>query len=287
MRVISYFMKARPDEHFRFWDEGIGRALPRLLGDSVDYVELRSDHGKYRVKSTDYDIAYCQLFAIPDRRPAKFVYATIGDYRGHEKELAKWIADVRPNLLACLQDMPAELVEYCKSKGCVARLLPWFVLSDEAYIAKDLTGMCSGCIFPATYPRRAEIYAYLAERRRDDVVLSGSEQFGKYRLSNEEYERLLRRTKYYLSGGIYDLLVPPKYYEAANVGACLVCFPMPMMEQVGFVDGQTYISISSVRDIDAVLGSDRYLQIGKNAQQMIRERHTAWRRAQQILECVT
>lgn len=291
MKVISYYLPlpilARLrliNLHWTFWTDGIGLALPSLLGDSVTFVKLRNNHEVYRIKSTDFDIAYCHPYAIPNKRPARFVYTFLSDFRGHERELEKWIDTVRPNLLACLQDMPLELVEYCKSKGCTARLLPWFVIKTETYNAKDLIGMCTGCIASSIYPKRAEIYAYLAERRRSDVILSGSEKFGKYPLSNAEYRLLLRRARYYLSGGIYDLFIPPKYYEAANVGACIVSFPMPMMDLIGYVNGQTYISISSVRDIDAVLESDQYLQIGQNAQQMIRERHTVWRRAQQILE---
>lgn len=284
MRVISYYQKAHPDEHFRFWENGIGVALPALLGDRVKYIELKDCWPDYLIEDDDYDIAYCQLFCIPRKRPAKFIYTFLSDYISHEAELASWIDRVKPNLIACLQHMPDELVDFGKSRGCIVKFLPWFILRKEEYVEKDIEGMCTGCVDPGVYRRRSEIYRFLLNKQRADIVLSCSDKFGNYPLSNDEYIMYLRRAKYYFSGGIYDHFVPPKYYEACNVGACLVSFEMPKMDKIGFVDGKTYLKLSNLHDIDRILDSQEYLEIGKSAQRMIHEHHTVWRRAEQILE---
>jgi hypothetical protein len=280
MEVVSYYGEDS-GSHFPFWQTHIGEALAREISENAVLNIIRDQN--YQVDKK-YDIAYCQTYAVPKTRPADFIYTFLSDCIGYEKMIKNWISSVRPNLICMLQDMPGDLIDFADRHGCIVELMPWFVCNNPEYREKDVEGMCSGCLNPKHYPRRRAIYNYLAEKKFDGVVLSGSSEFGHYRLSNEEYVDTIGRSKYYLSGGIYDNLIPPKYYEACNWGCAMISHEMSFMEKCGFVDGETYIKIVELSDIDNILYTDRYLEIGKNAKKMVQERHTVKERARQILE---
>jgi len=282
MKVVSYYGQKRPTDYWTFWTEGIGIALPKAIGDAT-LVPLPPDTISYDVVEGDYDIAFCHTWAVPKKRPAEFVYSFLSDYVNNETKIREWIKIVQPDLLCCLQTCPEELIDFGKAVGCRIELVPWFVLEVPDRFEKTITAMCSGCVGSA-YPSRTQIYDHLVSMNRSDFVLSCSDDFGNYRLSREGYEEAVRRTKYYFSGGIYDLYIPPKYYEVCAYGACLASFEMPFMERCGFVDGETYLKLTSIEDIGRILKTDQYQAIGRNAQQMIRERHTVEKRARQIRE---
>lgn len=280
-RVVSYYIKSVPGTHFTFWEDGIGKNLPSLLGE----CKLHSITGEYHVADNNYDIAYCQPWGIPDRRPAKFVYSFLSDYPGHERQIAEWIDRVRPTLLCCLQQAPPELVSFGRKRGCRVELVPWFVTTSEPVIEKAIDIMCSGCVDPAAYPSRRRIFDYLSHSRFSGrAALSCSDSFGCYPMGNDEYRSTILKAKYYASGGIYDTWIPPKYYEALNSGACLLSFPMPHMEECGFVDGETFIQLRSLEDIDRAVDSERWRTIGPRGREMVGSRHTVKARAKRILE---
>ena len=88
LKISSYFGLSDPGTHFDFWERGIGRLLPTKLGEAHLFP-----YSGERIGVTDdsFDIAYCQPWGIPDRRPARFVYAFLSDHRFHEKQIAEWI----------------------------------------------------------------------------------------------------------------------------------------------------------------------------------------------------
>ena len=282
MKITSYYVKASPGEHFTFWEDGIGVALPTRLSEKMGFdLRLNPVTEDYEV-SGDSEIAFCQLFLKPKSRPAKFVYTVISDVVGHESQVKSWIASVKPNLLLCLQTVDPDIVRYGAERGCSVELFPWFVLGEFKDAPKTMTGLCTGCTDPGVYPNRARIASYLSSMNRSDVVVSCSHNFGKYKLSNSEYADCISRCKYYLSGAIYDKYIPPKYYEAAANGACLVTFHVPGMESVGFVHGETCIVIKRIEEIPGILASNLYDKIGKNAKKMALRMHTVENRAGQI-----
>jgi hypothetical protein len=286
IKIVSYYKKASPGEHFTFWEDGIGLALPKqiaaILQGECECIAIR-DKGKYKpVRETD--IAYCQLFNRPKKRPARFVYAVVSDVVGNEAPLKKWINKVRPNFLLCLQTLDPDIVNFGKERGCSVEMFPWFVLEQGLDKPKDLTALCTGCTDPVIYPKRKAIAEYLAAMNRNDVVVSCSTTFGKYRLSNDEFISSLSRCKYYLSGAIYDKFVPPKYYEAAACGACLVTFTVPGLESLGFVNGETCAIINSLDEIEGVLASDLYKTAGPKAKALVASKHSLQARAEWVVE---
>lgn len=282
LRVASYFISSLPQTHFAFWEHGIGRLLPTKLGEA-SLSSYSAD--RISVADGDFDMAYCQPWGIPNRRPAKFIYSFLSDYRGHERQISEWVDRVRPDLLGCLQQAPPELVDFGRKRGCRVELLPWFVSAPEPVREKMFDIMCSGCINPAIYPSRNRIFGRLSRPDfRGRATLSCSATFGRYPLGADEYRRAIGAARYYASGGIYDQWIPPKYYEALNYGACLLSFPMPHMKECGFVDGETFIELKSVEDIAAIVDSDRHLRIGSQGREMVWRRHSVNARAKRILE---
>lgn len=286
LKIVSYYAKGNSNAHFMLWVDGIGVALPSKLG-KIDYIVLNCDvpviNRQYDVVKGDFDIAYCQLYAMPKDRPASFVYTFLSDYIGYEDKVKEWISIVRPNLLCSLQCVTGDLIKFCATYGCIVKLMPWFVLDKGIYSNKTIEGMCTGCI-NKVYPSRRNLFEHLMVKQRKDILLSCSENFGVYPLSNNAYIESIKKTKYYFSGGVYDKFIPPKYYEVCNHGACLVSFDMPEMERCGFVDGETYIKLNSIDDVDKILDTESYIEIGKAAQRMIHMRHTVDSRAKEVLE---
>ena len=281
LKVVSYYVKSETGTHFTFWEDGIAKALLSLLG-GCTFCPVKGD---FRVADDNFDLAYCQPSLFPDRRPARFVFSFLSDYRGHERRIANWIDRVKPDFLFCLQQKPDALVEYGKNRGCRVEFLPWFVFEFPQLEKKSIEIMCSGCVDPFVYPSRRKIFNYLSQPCfQQRAVLSCSADFGRYPLGNDDYRKLIVKTRYYASGGIYDQWIPPKYYEVMNYGACLLSFSMPYMKECGFVDGETYIELKSIDEIATIINSDRYLQIGISGQKMVRQLHSAQARAKKIRE---
>lgn len=284
LSVISYHGPGTPNSNWNFWYDGIGVALPEAIGQTQHVVVTKKDFNFYPAYG-DFDIAYIQKPRLPKggKRPAKFIYSFVSDYLGNEDKTKEWMLKVKPNLLGCLQYCPNELIEFGKSIGCKVELMPWFVINKEPYVEeKTITGMCTGCV-DGPYEKRKMLYNYLMGLNRKDIILSGG-SFGNYPLSNEEYNSKIKKTKYYFSGGIYDRFIPPKYYEVCNSGACLVSHDMKEMERCGFIDGETYIKIFNMKDVNNIINTDRYKEIGKAGQKMIHEKHTVEVRANKIIE---
>lgn len=162
-------------------------------------------------------------------------------------------------------------------------MLPWFneVNHPEFNPDKKFVAMCTGKM-SGTYPWRDAVYKYLESLNNPKIVLSGNATGSTFKLSDEEYRAALASTKWYFTGGIYDLQIPPKAYEVSNYGAALVVNDMPMLEACGFVHGETCLVIHSLEEIPYLLQSDGWFLIAKAGQAMVHERHSIVTRAREI-----
>ncbi|HUV62405.1 MAG TPA: glycosyltransferase [Sedimentisphaerales bacterium] len=291
-----------------YWQDVIGRELQKVIASELGAALVLNpycggrdnrDPVRYDVSSDGFDIAYLELFDTPSRRPADFVWSMISDYIGMEKEMEGFLASVKPNLLISLQyplnppeaipHLPQlgklpNLSEQCVAHGCKVVLLPWFNTQNrtEYNPNKMIPGMCTGRM-GSTYPFRNAAWMFLQKLNRPDVILSGNPTGSTFSLSDEDYRRCLGLTKYYFTGGIYDLQIPPKVYEVMNYGACLVCHDMPMMEASGLIPGETYLPIESVEEIPAILERDDWKEIAPKGQAMVHERHSLQARARDFV----
>ena len=294
MRIQLYKTLPHESEHHSIWRDVIGVALSqeiaRILfedyGETVvqDETIVQPGGGSFKVEH-EADIAFVPYSWYPDKRPAKFIYTFASDVRGYEVKMQWWQDFVRPNYIGCLQDLPQWMIEWGDGNFCEVELAPWFVvptLRADLMRTKITTGLISGAI-GQTYPSRTKMYEYLKSLNRPDVILSCG-AFGKYPLTTEQYKDVLHISKYYLSGGIYDEFIPPKYYEAANYGCCIISEHMSRMTECGFVDGETYIAIESVDEIEDILESRNWYHIGLNARSMVKEKHSVHARAKRIVE---
>jgi hypothetical protein len=281
-----------------YWEQDVGVRLQIYLAEALGgNLKMQSrPHGRdsfdrtdYDVKGGPFDIAYCQLFESPTSHPAEWVYSIISDYISMEGVLEEFLDKTRPNLLISFQyplvppkDRP-DLVLQCSRYDCKVLFMPWFNANNkvESALDRDVVAMCTGKM-GGTYPFRDAVYNYLKTLNRDDIVLSGNPNGSVFPLNNDDYQNRLFRCRYYITGGIYDIQIPPKYYEICNYGATLVSHELPMMKEAGFVDGETYIKIDKVEDIDEVIKSDAYKTVGPAGRDMVQQYHSIRGRAHEI-----
>jgi len=284
--IIAYYKKANPNSNWRNWDSHIGVALPEALADELK-MNLVSHPIKedpmipYPIDPSGFDIAFCQKFEIPAERPAPFVYSFVGDIVHHEKMIEAWIDKVRPDFVGFLESTPQWLFEICTKRNCIPRAFRWFeICLPEIPKDKDIIGLCSGCI-GRPYPSRTRIFYYLKEKMFPGVYLScGS--YGAYPLGNEDYRDILSRSRYYLTGPIWDTDVAPKYVEVMSYGCAVITTWCDAMSDYGFVPGENIITINDLEEIDEILASDRWKIIGENARKLIAEKHMVQNRAKMI-----
>jgi hypothetical protein len=272
MSVVSYFEPCKSNEHFTWWEDIAGRAIPIAIDKAC---VLHHINGNYDLIG-NFDINYCQLGHYPKERPQGFVYTMLSDWISNEYWITEWVKKVKPDLILCLQHLPEELIQYG------AKLIPWCVDKVHTNKPKDIKGFISGCINDRIYPNRSKLAKYL--HRFCDVKISCSSIFGIYPLTNKQYVDTISRSRYYFSGGIYDRFIPPKYYEAASYGCCIVTFDMECLAICGFEHNVNCIVINSLDEIADIIDSDRYIHIGENARQFIQDNHTVKVRAKQIRE---
>lgn len=309
LKMISYFKQLQEDNQIAgglgqggggYWQEQVGVRLQEEIAKSLgaDLKLSGRPHGfdsfdrrDYDVVPGHFDIAYCQLFEVPRARPAEWIYSIISDYISMEVVLEDFLTRTKPNVIISFQypleppEGRPDLVKQCANHNCEVVFLPWFN-SENARPwnpDKDVTAMCTGKI-GGTYPMRDKIYKYLGGLDRKDVILSGNPHGSTFRLGGDEYRIALSRCRYYITGGIYDIQIPPKYYEVCNYGATLVSPELPMMEEAGFVDGVTYLKLSKVEDIPGILASQEYHGIGILGQRMVQAQHSIEQRAKDIAD---
>lgn len=296
MKVISYYKTDKPDNMsmggFGYWEQVVAKELMALVGDVILVSRIgpsnSHDVREYDVIDGHFDIAYCELFDIPKKRPADFVFSIISDYIRMESELENWLDKTRPNVLFTCQYFRTDLANLCDKYNCECYIFPWFVNSRPEYINKKvLAGFMTGVI-GVCYPQRTIISRHLESLGRDDTIVSMSSNHRDYPFDVATYRHHLSTTRFSFSGGIYDFQVPPKYYEICNHGAVLVSCPMTVMEILGFVDGETYVALNRLEDLADLLNSTdsdgKYETIALAGQRMVRKRHTIENRADTIVD---
>lgn len=309
MKLVSYFKQLTADNQIagglgqgggRYWEQVIGVMLQREIAKELEaeLVLCSRPHGKDSFDRTDYDvvdgefdIAYCQLFEVPKTRPAKWIYSIISDYISMESVLEDFLARTKPNVLISFQyplnppEGKPNLVHQCEAHGCKVVWLPWCNAIREpiSHVERDIPAMCTGKI-GGTYPNRDAIYKALEAMGRSDIVLSGNPHGSTFDLSDDGYHDALRRCRYYFSGGIYDIQIPPKYYEVLNYGATLVSHELPMMAEAGFIPDLTYIRLENLSEIPDIISSDKYKTIGPQGKVMVDTNHGLEARAMDIAD---
>lgn len=301
LQMVSYYKSLGEDQMKMggvgqggglYWQESVGVRLQTEIAKLMDaeVTLVPRPHGKDSFDTKDYDpypgefdIAYCQLFECCTQKPAAWVYTMISDFLHMEKVLEEFLDRVRPDVVISLQYWRKPLWDLCKQYGARPVFLPWFNTEKHIYNpSKRNVGMCTGAM-GGTYPRRDAIYKFLEGLGREDVVLSGSATGAHgFRLSDYEYRKALGETQYYLSGGIYDFQIPPKYYEVMGYGCCLVSHELEMMGDVGLIPGQTYVKIDDVKEIPDVLASLQWEEIGQAGYELVTRRHSLEARAVDI-----
>lgn len=288
MKIASFYEKCSPIDHFRYWEDVNGITLPReiakIFNATIEY------HAISQLNQSDYcyDIAYCQMYTIPKQRPAKVIYSFVSDY--YDDQILKWIEAVRPNFLFALngvQDFENRKNRLAKF-GCKLIFMPWccdYIGGEEI---RDNDIFISGCI-NKNYPFRKAAHDYLTSQKNSalKIISSCSDRFGKYSLTNTEYIDMLKRSKIYVAGLIFDELLPPKFIEAAAHDCCIITSTKNerWLKEAGFINGVHYLNVNHPIDIIGMMKIDwtRLVKdIGLHSGILVRQQHTIEQRAKQI-----
>ncbi len=297
MKTISYYkaypQSESPNSRRRYWHNAVADDLMRMFGDDHTLVTRQPgknshDTGFHAAIEGHFAIAYLELFDLPQRRPADFVWASIGDFLGLEAETELWLRIAEPNLLVTRQYYGDRLKQMCKKYGCKLILMPQFIPEPEVYHCdKKWTAMITGFCGPA-YKLRTLAAQAMTGMNSDQVIVAMTGSHKSYPLAEDDYRDKLRHTKFVVSTGIWDLQMPPKHLEICNAGACLVSPVLPWMSWVGFEPNVHYIPIrppieagvAALQDelLNSIFLRDDWETIAKAGQAMVQRRHTihAW-----------
>lgn len=107
----------------------------------------------------------------------------------------------------------------------------------------------------------------------------------------EKYAQEINRAKiFFTCGGVYNYPVA-KYFEALACKALLLAAPIPELADLGFIPGETYVPITADdfrEKAEYYLHHEKErLRIAEQGYEMVRERHSTARRAQDLVDEIT
>lgn len=157
---------------------------------------------------------------------------------------------------------------------------------------KDIDYLMIGAMFPKLYKERIKMYEVMKD---EPGFLSYShpgykelESKKENNVIGEEYARVLNRAKMFITCDSSDHFPLMKYFEVLASNTLLLASASNELADLGFVDGETFVAVTS----ETVREKARYylsnekerLAIAKRGYEMVRERHSTERRAQELLE---
>lgn len=176
----------------------------------------------------------------------------------------------------------------------------WFPHHVPLHIFKDyqlpktIDYLFIGACAPFVYPLRAKMIERLKNEK--GFVMYGhpgykpinyqSEQY----VVGERYAQLINRSKMlFTCNSIYQYPVL-KYFETAACNTLLMANGSKELRDLGFIDGKTFVEVNETN----VLEKARYylnneterLKIASNANQMVRERHSTEKRANELIQFI-
>jgi len=133
LKISSYYSPSVEPEPFWTLARNIEQFLPitiaKVFQSTINLIAITEE--KYITVNDFYDISYCKIFSIPDKRPAKFIYTFLTQYIGSEGKVRTWIRKTKPNLIYCFKDIPQDLVFYGNVLKCKMELLPNLETEDS------------------------------------------------------------------------------------------------------------------------------------------------------------
>jgi hypothetical protein len=157
-------------------------------------------------------------------------------------------------------------------------------------IPKDIPLLLSGASFPHIYPFRHHILEHFKKDSR--LVHHSHPGYGVVRsgLAGQSYARELSRAKLFITCDSIHHFPLLKYFEVLACGTLLLASASQELEDLGFIDGETFIAINETNFKEKV---EHYLhdealrnQIIENGIKLIQQRHTTEIRAQEMVNTI-
>ncbi|WP_221563892.1 glycosyltransferase [Alkalihalobacillus sp. TS-13] len=179
--------------------------------------------------------------------------------------------------------------EYKKQIIWLPHHVPGYIFKDMN-LNRDINLLMAGSLIEHLYPLRVKMYNELSKRYDFTYI-----QHPGYRnihsqskfITGESYASLLNRSRIFLTcDSIYKFPVL-KYFEAAGCGSLLLASGSKELQDLGFIDGETFVEVNEHnfhQKVEYFLKNEHERrQITANAIKLIREKHTTEIRVKQLL----
>ncbi|KIY20624.1 glycosyltransferase [Mesobacillus subterraneus] len=171
---------------------------------------------------------------------------------------------------------------------------PHHVPTDIFYdyqLEKEIDFLMIGAIFPKLYPERVKMLEIM-QREKGFVYfghpgykdLSGKEAV----LIGEAYAKQLNKAKIFLTCDSVEHFPLMKYFEALASNTLLLASASDELTELGFVDGETFVSVTSDNVREKALyfleNEQERRAIAQAGFKMVNSRHTTEKRAKELLK---
>jgi glycosyltransferase involved in cell wall biosynthesis len=183
--------------------------------------------------------------------------------------------------------------ENLRRQGIRSMWSPHAASPDECFRPNgkwDYDAAFIGATYPTMYPERRSIVESLRGLGGRALVCDET-----LRISDEEYVRVLNRSKIFVTAPIGARgvdVTEAKLYEAMAAGCCVFRRQTRELDLLGFERDEHYVNFSSsselMEKIDQYLSDDvKRRRVAQNGQKFVCDRHTWHRRADEFLDEIT
>lgn len=159
---------------------------------------------------------------------------------------------------------------------------------------RDIDVLMMGILLKGLYPERAAFY----ERLKSFPGFVYDEHPGYGALTDNpkqyvgnQYARRLARAKIFVTCDSKEKFPLMKYFEALACGTLLLASSSPELEELGFIDGETFVAVDKESIVEKVsyylMHDEERERIIQQGRQLILNRHTTEKRVDGLLEIIS
>lgn len=171
--------------------------------------------------------------------------------------------------------------------------VPLGIFKDYGH-EKTIDWLMTGAMIPHIYPLRCQMYEGLKRRSGfTHIAHPGYKNVveddpGIY--TGEKYARLINQAKIFLTCDSVERFPVLKYYEAAACNTLLLAGGNKELNDLGFIDGETFISVNRdnfMEKADYYAGhEEERKRIAARGMEMVSRRHSTEQRAKELVETI-
>jgi len=160
-------------------------------------------------------------------------------------------------------------------------------------LKKEIDILMMGALIPQLYPKRVKFYNILQQLPNfvyhphpGYKELTKTDEF----YIGEKYAKEINRAKIFITCDSKDHFPLMKYFEALACKTLLLATPSKELEDLGFVDGKTFVAVEEGNLLNKVQyyleNEEERNKIVESGYQMVRKQHSTFKRAQDFLNVI-